>query len=74
MGAENTTTYLTLSRERGLVITAESKLSLSHQQHWVRIAPPDFASQRGSGRTIQEELALGLIVIKTVSSSVTLMM
>ena len=77
MGTENNATYLTLNKERGhmlmLVITAESKLSLSHQEHWVHIAPPDLsASQRGSGGTIQEELALGLIIIKTVSSAVKL--
>lgn len=58
-----------------LVITAEGKLSLSHQERWVRIAPPDLSASQGcSGGTIQEELALGLIIIKTVSSTVKLMM
>lgn len=69
MGTENNTTYLTLTRERGhrltLVITAENQLPLSHQECWVHISPSDLsASHRCSGRTMQEELALGLIAIK----------
>lgn len=79
MGTESTASYLILPRERGhtltLVITAESRLSLSHRECHVHIAPPDLiASPRGSDGTVREELALQLIIIKTVGSAGKLMM
>lgn len=50
MGTENNATYLTLNRERRhtlmLVITAESKLSLSQQERWVHISPPTLLPRK----------------------------
>lgn len=77
-GTENNATYLTLPRERGHilvpVITADSELSLSHRDCWLHVCPSDLpGSQRGSAGAVQEELALGLIIVKTDSSAVKLM-
>lgn len=74
-GTENNATYLTLPRERGhklvLVITTDSKLSLSHWDWWLHVCPSDLpVSWRGSAGAIQEEMALGLIIVKTDSSAV----
>lgn len=42
-----------------VVITAGSKFSISQQEHQVHITLPNSSSsQRGSGGTIQEKLAL----------------